>query len=68
MYIARGTGNNSECYASGVLQSQPGNTAISFAFERNIAYVESGMLFGPTDPGGKEWSDPNQTLSFNHNT
>lgn len=60
--------NTSDCYASGALQSQPGDIDISFAFERNVVYIESGMLFGPSAPGGKAWSDPNQTLSFDQNT
>ena len=39
------------------------DTPISFALDCSIAYVESGILFAPC----KEWSAPNQTLSFNRN-
>eukprot|EP01006_Ploeotia_vitrea_P028230 TRINITY_DN60951_c0_g1_i1.p1 TRINITY_DN60951_c0_g1~~TRINITY_DN60951_c0_g1_i1.p1 ORF type:complete len:735 (+),score=78.16 TRINITY_DN60951_c0_g1_i1:22-2226(+) len=61
--------NPHRCPNDGALRSQPGwKQKISDVVQYNIAYVESGPLFGSQGcPDKCWWSDPAQKLQFNKN-
>ena len=63
--VGNGTGCCCQLCSPGLLRSQPepGGHNVSFVWDRNIAYLETGMLFAPP---ATEWN--HSRLSFDRNT